>query len=277
MTEVGERTGQIGGVSTRWFEAPLSEAPPVLYLHGVPTGSWDWLPFLERTGGYAPDLPGFGKSAKPPGFDYSIPGYDRWVEQFADAAGLERFSLVVHDWGVVGLAFAQRLPERVERLVVFNTVPFLPGYRWHWIARIWRRRLFGEAFMATSSKRAFKLLSRQANFSPGPLSDQFIDTFWPHYDKGTRSAILKLYRSAPEDVLARAGERLGQIRCPALVLWPTEDPYIGPEFGQGYADALGGDVELEMVERAGHWPWLDRPDLIDRVAGFLRLVHSGHA
>ncbi|HEX5620013.1 MAG TPA: hypothetical protein VFX51_16440 [Solirubrobacteraceae bacterium] len=39
--------------------------------------------------------------------------------------------------------------------------------------------------------------------------------------------------------------------------------------GQRYADALGGDVRLESIERAGHWMWLDRPDVIDKTAEFL--------
>ena len=50
----------------------------------------------------------------------------------------------MHDWGSVGLAFAQRLPERVERLVLTACVPFVPGYRWHRVARGWRTPLVGE-------------------------------------------------------------------------------------------------------------------------------------
>ncbi len=266
---MAERTDEIGGVPTHWREAPAGDAPPILYVHGVPTGSWEWLPFLERIGGIAPDLPGFAESGRPQDFDYTYTGYDRWLEQFADARGLERFSLVVHDWGGgVGLAFAQRFPERIERLLVMNSVPLLPGYRWHWIARIWRRRGLGEAFMATSSKSAFRLISRQANFTPGPLPDDFIDRVWPGFDRANRRAILQLYRSAPEDRLARAGERLGDIKCPALVMWATEDPYLGREFGGAYARALG-NAQLEEVERAGHWLWFDRPDVIDRAAEFL--------
>jgi pimeloyl-ACP methyl ester carboxylesterase len=40
-----------------------AEAPdvPVLYLHGIPTSSDDWIEFLARTGGIAPDLIGFGR------------------------------------------------------------------------------------------------------------------------------------------------------------------------------------------------------------------------
>jgi len=267
MPEVTARTADVAGIATHWLEAPA--ASPVLYVHGVPTASWDWLPYLERIGGVAPDLPGFGSSAKPEGFDYSIGGYDRWLQAFVDSLGLERFSLVVHDWGGVGLALAQRFPERIERLVIHTTVPFLPGYRWHWVARIWRTPLLGEAFMATSSKAAFRLISRQSNVTPGPLPDGFIDRFWPDFDRATRRAILRLYRSAPPDVLARAGANLHDIRCPALILWPTSDPYIPGRFGRQYADALGGEVSLEIVERAGHWTWLDRPDIIQRVATFL--------
>ena len=50
-------------------------------------------------------------------------------------------SMIMHDWGAVGLVFAQRRPELIERLVVINTVTFLPGYSWHRTAKIWRTPL----------------------------------------------------------------------------------------------------------------------------------------
>lgn len=270
MPEVVERTGKVAGLPTHWREAPASERPPVLYVHGVPTASWDWLPYLERIGGVAPDLPGFGSSAKPADFDYSIAGYGRWLEAFTEAVGLERFSLVLHDWGaVVGLDLAQRVTDRIERLVLHTSAPCLPGYRWHWLARLWRMPVAGELFMAASTRWGFKQLSRQANVTRGPLPDWFIESAWRDFDRATRRAVLALYRSIPSDTLARAGERLGELRCPALILWATDDPYVGPEWGQRYADALGGDVQLEMVDGTGHWMWLDRPDVIENAADFL--------
>jgi len=269
MTDVVERDLEVAGVRTHYRDARNGGAPNILYVHGVPTASWDWVTHLERTGGVAPDLPGFGSSGKPDDFDYSIAGFDRWLEAFVDAVGMDRFSLVVHDWGSVGLALAQRLPERIERLVIHTCVPFLPGYRWHWVARIWRRPVAGELFMATSSKWGFKQISRQSNVAPGPMPDWFIDRVWRDFDRGTERAILGLYRSSAPDVLARAGSRLGELRCPSLILWPTGDPYLGLAFGRGYRDALAGEAELEVVEDAGHWTWLDRPDVIDRVASFL--------
>src|ERR1700736_434286 len=156
-----EHTGEIDGLPVVWRSAG-EDAEPALYLHGVPTNSRDWLVFLKRGGGLAVDLPGFGRSGKPGHFDYSIEGYADFLERFLELVGVSRVRLVVHDWGAVGLAFAQRRPERIERLVIVNAVPFLPGYRWHRIARVWRARPWGELFMGATTRTGLRLLSREA-------------------------------------------------------------------------------------------------------------------
>lgn len=253
--KIEERRERIGGLEVNRRHAGDA---PVLYVHGVPTDAAQWDALLERTGGVAPDLPGFGTSDKPAHFDYSIRGYGDFLEAFVDALEMERFSLVLHDWGAVGLELARRRPASVERLVLLSTVPLVPGYRWHRVARAWRRPLVGEFVMAATTRRGLRAQLPQA----------LADRAWEHFDHGTQRAILKLYRSAPPEVLADAGEGLDRVRAPALVLWPTADPYIGPEFGASTAESLGGPVELEMVE-CGHWMWDERPEVVDRVTAFL--------
>ena len=270
VTEISEHRSNVDGVEVFWRRAePDAGAVPTLYVHGVPTNSDDWLPFLERTGGLALDLPGFGRSGKPSDLNYSIAGYDRLLERFLDTAAADRFSLVVHDWGAVGLATAQRLRDRLERLVLINTVPFTPGYRWHRIAGLWRRPIVGEMVMGFSTKWTFRRSMREAFVAPGLPSDEMIDSIWTHFDHGTQRAILKLYRSAPPEVLAQAGSELGAVTSPALVLWGEEDPYLPTQFAAAQAEAIGEGAQLETVAGAGHWPWLDRPELIGRVADFL--------
>jgi pimeloyl-ACP methyl ester carboxylesterase len=165
----------------------------------------------------------------------------------------------MHDWGAVGLLWAMERPERVERLVLLDAVPFLPGYRWHVLARQWRKRVVGELSMgATVGPVARRLL-------PKGMGDEVLE----HFDIGTQRSILRLYRSAPEDALARAGERLGSLTAPALVVWGERDPYIPTRFAQAYADALGGPAEATVVPGAGHWPWLDAPEVVTNVTDFL--------
>jgi pimeloyl-ACP methyl ester carboxylesterase len=264
--QIREQRSAIGEIEIFWREAQWPDGSvPVLYVHGSPSNSDDWLPFLERTGGLAPDLPGFGRSDKPANFPYTIEGFSDVLGAFLAQRGVDRYSLVVHDWGGAALGLAQRAPERVQKLVIINSVPLLPGYHWHTLARIWRAPLAGELFMGTSSRWAARRLLKPGTTDP----DALIDSIWDHFDHGTQRAILKLYRGAPPTVLAHAGERLGEIRSPALVVWGEDDIYIPASFAKRYADALGGDTRVEILPGARHWPWIDDPNVIDTVAEFL--------
>jgi pimeloyl-ACP methyl ester carboxylesterase len=244
-------------------------AERIVYLHGVPESGDMWRSFVARTGGDTPDMPGFGRSEKPASGDYTFRGLARWFSEYTK--GLESFSLVVHDWGAVGLLTAMERPEAIERLVIMDAVPFLPGYRWHPVARIWRRPLAGELFMGLSSKWAFRMLAtRQSETQvPEAVLEEAIDGIWKHFDHGTQRAILRLYRSAPENVLAEAGRDLNKITAPTLVVWGEKDPYLDPKFARGYADAVSGPAEVDLVADAGHWPWYEKPEVVDRVASFL--------
>lgn len=268
---IEQATVDVDGTSV-FFRRGDGEGPPVVLVHGNPTHSGEWTPFLERLDApfLALDLPGWGRSERPryDRFDGGMHGLASFVDRFLDALDVGAHRLVVHDWGAVALIGAQRRPDRVSRLVVVNAVPLLPGYRWHWVARMWRRRGVGEAFNATSSRFATGMLLRRARADHRPMPDDFVDMIWSRFDRGTRRAILELYRSAPEDELAAAGSGLGDIDCPALVVWGARDPYLPIEFGRAYAERLPA-AELVEAADAGHWPWIERPDVIERVNEFL--------
>ncbi len=269
MPVLTEHRAGLGGQPVFWRSAPSGAASPVLYVHGVPTSADDWTPFLVLGGGIAPDLPGFGRSGKRADGAYTMEGCDRWLETFLDHLGVERFRLLVHDWGAVGLLLAQRFPERVERLVVMDAVPFLPGYRWHRLARVWRTRWAGELLMGATSRVTLKQLSRASNATKGPMPAAWLDQVLAGLDVGTQRAILRLHRSSPPEKLALAGLGLGRLACPTLVVWGDQDPYVPAEFADAYAAALGPHAEVLHLPDAGHWPWLDRPDLVGTVVDFL--------
>ncbi len=266
VRSVRDHEAELDGSPVAWRSAPGGD-PPVLWLHGVPNASEMWTPFLERAGGIAVDLPGFGRSGKGARLDYSIAGYARFLERFLAHLELERVALAMHDWGGVGLALAQRRPELVSRLVAIDVVPFLPGYRWHRLARLWRAPVVGELAMGFTSPTTARLALRGGGAPPVPPA--LLEQMLRHFDHGTQRATLRLYRSAAPEALAAAGAGLGAVNAPALIVWGERDPYLPSELAGRLAAALGGPAEAVTVPGAGHWPWLDDPAVVDRVCGFL--------
>lgn len=261
MSDVVLHEDEIDGLPVAW-RSVARDAAPILWVHGVPDSSACWTPFLARAGGIAVDLPGFGRSGKPAGWDYSIDGYAAFLERFLDHVGADRIRLAMHDWGGVGLAFAQRFPERVERLVAIDVVPFLPDYRWHRTARLWRTPVVGELAMGFTVRRTLRLAMRRS------VPDAWIDEVLEHFDHGTQRAILRLYRASDPEALAAAGARLAEVQAPALIVWGERDPYVPARFADALAAALPASTTLH-VPGAGHWPWHGRPEIVERVAAFL--------
>jgi pimeloyl-ACP methyl ester carboxylesterase len=279
LAEIETGTVMVDGVSTFFRRVP-GDGPPAVFVHGNPTHSEDWLPFLERMAGpaLAFDLPGWGRSARPSpaGFDYSMDGLGHFVGRFLQRLAVDRYSLVVHDWGGVALLPAQEEPERIRRLVILNAVPLLPGYRWHRTARIWRTRGLGELSNRIWSRRLLDYGLRESRGDWSRHDPAFVDLIWDHFDRDSRAAVLRLYRSADPDRLAAAGRRLGAITAPALVVWGGRDRYLPSRFGPAYAAELPNSELLELP-KAGHWPWIDAPEVVGRVIGFLEDKESGRS
>ncbi|MCE7081335.1 alpha/beta fold hydrolase [Streptomyces sp. ST2-7A] len=89
-------------------------------------------------------------------------------------------------------------------------------------------------------------------------------------EPGRMKALRGMGRSAPTD----AGARLGDVRCPVLVVMGTLDPDWADPHAEGSAivDALpAGLGRLEMIEGAGHYPHDQFPDrVVSLVLDFLR-------
>jgi pimeloyl-ACP methyl ester carboxylesterase len=272
VAEIETGTVMVDGVST-FFRRVQGDGPPAVFVHGNPSHSEDWQPFLERIHGpaLAFDLPGWGRSERPSpaDFDYSMYGLAKFTTRFLQRMAVEDHSLVVHDWGAVALIGAQEEPDRVRRLVIINAVTLLPGYRWHRTARVWRTRGLGELSNKIWSRRVLDFGLRESRGDWSRHDPDFIDMIWDHLDAGTFDAILRLYRSAPPGRLAAAGERLGVLEAPTLVVWGGRDRYLPARWGPAYAARLPNSQLLE-VPQAGHWPWIDDSGVVDQVITFLR-------
>jgi pimeloyl-ACP methyl ester carboxylesterase len=264
---VDEHTIELDGAPV-FYRSAGESAEPVLYLHGSPTSSDDWVGMLERTGGIAPDLPGFGRTAKGGHLDYTLRGHADFIERLLAELEIERVTLVAHDWGAGGgLVFAQRHPDRIEKLALVDALPLLEGFEYGRAGRIWRTRGLGELAIGSVTRWVMKRELRRATVNEEIWTDERLRTAFDQFDQGTQRAVLRLHRATgPRELVAR-GLELGELEMPALVLWGEQDPWIAASWADAYAERLP-NATAERAADAGHWPWLERPEVAERLAAF---------
>ena len=259
----------VAGAQVRVAAAgPAESTDAVVFVHGNPGSADDWSALVDAVSAsglraVAPDLPDFGETVAPDGFEHTVPGYAQFLAQALDTLGIEHAHLVLHDFGgPIGLAWAATHLDSVNSVTLIDT-GLLPGYRWHRLARIWRTPLLGEAFQALTTRWAFRAVISRGE--PRGLPRPFIETMYDHYDRRTRRAVLKLYRATdnPGDgtELTRALKQRG---LPALVIWGEHDRYLPSSYAARQRDAFPA-ADIHVLPDSGHWPHADAPDTVTRL------------
>ena len=108
-----------------------ADAEALLLIHGFPTASWDWealWPALSaRYRVYTLDLIGYGRSAKPRRYDYSLVDQAQLCEDYLGAEGVRDYHVLAHDYGdSVAQELLARQDEAGDRPRL-HSVAFLNG------------------------------------------------------------------------------------------------------------------------------------------------------
>ena len=260
--------------------------PAMIFLHGFPESHRTWrhqLPEFARDHFViAPDQRGFARSDKPAEVSAYAP--DKVVADLialADHFGVDRFTLVGHDWGgAASWMAALKRPDRVSQLIILNAPHPL----------IFQRTLIHDPAQRAASQyiRAFRNPSLEAHIEDIGL-DAFFDTsFARHADlarlapekaayldewsqPGAITAMLNWYRASALEVPATDEQCDGPafLHAPfppvtqrTLVIWGVRDAALLPVQLDGL-DALVPDLTLVRVD-AGHFiPW-EAPDEVNR-------------
>lgn len=247
---------------------------PVVLLHGNPTWGFlyrDVIPALPGMRAIAPDLLGFGRSDKlERASDYTLENHMSALSQLVDAVGLERVTLVVHDWaGPIGLSWAVDHPERVRRLVVMNTWAFAPKphNRVPQPLKTFRRRILGELLvLGANAFVGFALPFGVVHRKERMTKDVMRAYRAPFPTWSSRHPVLAFPRGIPiretDPAFARmkrTEEGLGSLTQPALLVWGARDPVFPPRVMAKFKERLP-NVKGEVVyEDASHFLQEDRP------------------
>ena len=264
---VEEHRIEVDGLLTRHLRA--GEGPPLVLLHALGESALDWrwvLPDLVRAHRvYAPDLPGFGDSAKPAA-DYSPAFFTRFVAAYLDTLGIERTAVAGNSLGgLVALRLALSEPARVSALSLISSVGLgravsyvlrsatLPGYGE--LAIAWSRTPFGAAQRAWLRAR---LLFAHPRLAPTDwMREQRRLAQLPGFLEAELAALrAQTHLGGQREVLL---DQLPTLEIPTLVVWGTSDRVL-PTSQAREAVARLREGSLELIPNCGHLPHVEQPD-----------------
>ena len=235
----------------------------LLYLHGA-GGFTGWDACLDRLAAefhvIAPAHPGIARSD---GLEHLDDLWDLVIfyEELLDELGLERTYLVGHSYGgLLAAELAAHCPERVARLALVGSLGLwledTPVADFFILTRPERTELLwydgntetAQAYMASPTDPAERMEADLDRTQTLAAVGKFV---WPIPDKGLP-------------------KRAHRITMPTLLLWGDSDGIVPPAYGPAFQQLLP-NATLQIIERCGHIPQVERPDaFFDAIVGFLR-------
>ncbi|MFV1859038.1 MAG: alpha/beta fold hydrolase [Anaerolineales bacterium] len=256
---------------------------PLILLHGIPTGSELWRGVMLRLAEegyrcYAPDLPGYGNTRVAAGGDYSIFGAAELIADWLAAKGLQDVWLVGHDWGgAVAQVMGVRYADRLGRLTFTNCpvedswpVPAMKLFRTLARAGLYAPLasigLIPNPYATYQLNKAFYDHSRMRQ-------DTWERVFWDSKvsDRKGRAEFQHHLAALDSSQTIEVAPELGDVELPTLLIWGLNDQFQPWEEVGVRLQALLPDPEVKLIEQAGHYHVLERPEtFVEGLLGWRR-------
>ena len=248
---------------------------PVIMLHGNPTWSFFYrnvvLGLKENYRCIVPDHIGCGLSDKPQDFEYTLENHISNVLTLIKELKIEKFSLVVHDWGgAIGMGVATAMPDKVKSMTIMNTaafksldIPFTIG--------LCKLPVIGEpmvrAFNAFAWPATFMAVEKKLDSS---IKEGYL---YPYNNYQNRIATAQFVQDIPLHKGHRSWSKLDSIenglknvKCPKLFIWGAKDFCFNMKFLKRWKDFFP-DEKYIVYEDAGHYVLEDEKENCIREIG----------
>ncbi|GAC1526250.1 MAG: alpha/beta fold hydrolase [Collimonas sp.] len=236
----------------------------VVFLHGSGPGASGFSNFKQNypvvaEQGYrviVPDLPGYGLSSKPEDNEYVLDYFVGVLHQFLQITGISRCTLVGNSLGgAIALKYALDYPQEVAKLILMA-----PGgveeretyFRMEGIQKM--MGLFtGRQLNAVTMRELMSLLV----YDTTHITDTLIGERLPVCDLQP-TTVLSTMR------VPNMTERLGEIACPVLGFWGTDDKF-NPASGAMKIMEHCRDARMLLINRCGHWVMVEHRETFNRL------------
>lgn len=251
-------------------EGPRTDPSPIVIVHGTPSWSFEHRAVITALRGsrrvIAMDHLGFGLSDKPEDGAYTPADHARRLDAFLDALALDRFTLVVHDFGVpIGLGATLDRSDRLDALVVMN------GWMW---ATADDPKVVRLSSVVRGPFGRFLYLWLNASprwIVPSALGDRralsaaahrhYVAPF-AHRSERRAPWVLGCELAGSSDFYATLWARRGRLaKVKSTLVWGEKDPAFGQKELARMREALP-HARVVTLPKVGHFPAEEAPDAV---------------
>jgi pimeloyl-ACP methyl ester carboxylesterase len=261
----------------RIFQRVEGDGAPLLLVHGFPTASWDWAPLwpelVARHRVLTLDMIGFGFSAKPRRFDYTIAAQADLYEAFLAREGVTSYRILAHDYGdtvAQELLARQRdgaAAARIDAVCLLNGGLFPEAHR----ALVTQRLLaspLGPLVARFSTYRTFTASMRRI-WGANPVSDLELRAMWSLVLESDGLAVMPQLIGYMKERRAHRERWVGALvhaTVPLRLVDGLADPISGAHMVARYRQLVPRPDVIELPG-VGHYPQLEAPEAV--LAAFL--------
>jgi len=262
-------------------------APVLLLIHGFPTASWDWEALwptlIQHYRVLTLDMIGFGYSAKPTHYDYSLIDQANLFEQLLAEHHVQEYHILAHDYGdSVAQELLARQNAQGQHRFELKSVCFLNGglipesHRPLLIQKLLLSKI-GPLLALLSNRRQFASSMRRVFGQDTQPDDELIDNFWQliKFNKGQR-VMPKLLTYMPERKIHRQRwvSALQQATIPIKLIDGMVDPVSGAHLVARYKELVPNHNVTELHD-IGHYPQVEAPQaVLDAYLAFRKTLET---
>jgi pimeloyl-ACP methyl ester carboxylesterase len=267
---------EVDGVNVHVQEAGPADAPVMILIHGFASSNLVWSRVLLELAeqGFrvvAPDLLGYGYSAKPRDLEYTIQRQAKMVVGLMREMGIERARVVGSSYGgAVAATIALDYPKLVEKLVLVGAVTNNRPTR-YMLMRLFGSPVIGDVLspLLVGSRRLLRMrMKRVYDRHAWPMDERRVEArHLPLRTRGTHRAIIRTVRRWDAERVSRDAHLITQ---PSLILWGDRDREVPLADGRRLHEEIPNS-RLIVFEECGHLPHEEYPEeFTEIVSGFVR-------
>ena len=255
----------------------------VIALHGFPEDRhcWDAIGSALAASGtrmLAPDQRGYSPGARPKGRrPYALSELDGDVLALADAAGLDRFDVIGHDWGgAVAWDLAGRHAGRVRTVTVLST-PHPRAFqssmlRSSQLAHSWYMAFFQIPRVPEAGFRARGGRRMESSLRRSGLDPESAARYAARFaEPGAMTGPINWYRALPFGTRSPTPP----IQVPSLYVWSDNDRFLSRKAAELTARFVTGPYRFEVLAGEPHWLPTSAPDKVSHLLLEHLEAHSG--